>query len=98
MVVERCRFIIMLMVRYVITMVIGDVTKGFARMRYGLVVECRTHTNASRAACVRSSYPHAKLTKATQTHSTAASKSAASGVSPSERCEVYRRPIYMPYR
>ena len=65
MVVERCRFIIMLMVRYVITMVIGDVTKGFARMRYGLVVDCRRRTNTFRAGVCLSS---PKLSKAHQSH------------------------------
>lgn len=50
-----------------------DAVDEFAGMRYGLAVDCRTHTNTF-GACVCWSSP--QLTEATQSHSTAASKSA----------------------
>lgn len=75
------RYILMKMM--MASLVTRDAVKEFAGMRYGfLVVDRRTHTNAfqSSTAYVCSSYP--KLTKATESHSTAASKPA-SGVSTS---------------
>ena len=54
-------------------LVTRDAVDEFAGMRYGLVVDCRTHTNTF-GACVCWSSP--QLTKATKSHSTAASKSA----------------------
>ena len=57
----------------IIRLVTRDVVNEFAGMGYGLVVDCRTHTNTF-GACVCWSSP--QLTEATQSHSTAASKSA----------------------
>ena len=90
MVVERCRFIIMLMVRYVITMVIGDVTKEFARMRYGLV-DCRQiqtlSEHLSAGAFQSSPKPH-KLTPPPQESQQAVSQ-------PTSGVRYTDRPLYM---